>query len=453
MHSKKSIQKTKALNINNAKTKKIIISICLVIFVACVFCVTNLSRVIASNRINLDLFWSYREFFKGNMRMGAMIILNIALFAPVGFMIAALSEKHKIIKALIGGLIITIAVESSQYIFHIGLFELDDIFNNTLGAVIGGAFCSFLEPRLPKAVLILSVLAAAVGLIYVIMNPREETKLHEFSIQIDEVKDGKISGFCFAHDGRQRDEMQLILSDTATSKYYYLDTEYGIPRPDVNDYFKCENDFTNCGFTADFSELEGKITADMLRTSQENEFAEYHMHVKFGSGSMENTDEYLTAKLNDEGGIVWIQEGATAISESVLDVQGTDLEDIIENGKLCVARVDQHCWVYQYDGYLYWIADDGFTFSPDGKTLIQYTLWTTQNEKLPQGGPDGSLSYEDRSDYFENHEITNKADCGRYRVCRRKLPTEYAITDIRTGYAVNGRWAWKEYFMPCWEIK
>lgn len=34
-------------------------------------------------------------------------------------------------------------VELCQLVFRLGLFELDDIFNNTMGMLLGYAICSF----------------------------------------------------------------------------------------------------------------------------------------------------------------------------------------------------------------------------------------------------------------------------------------------------------------------
>ena len=44
-------------------------------------------------------------------------------------------------------------------------------------------------------------------------------------------------------------------------------------------------------------------------------------------------------------------------------------------------------------------------------------------------------------------------NCGRYRVCKRKLPEEYSITSIVTGYYKNDKWIWKNYFRPVYEFK
>ena len=133
-------------------------------------------------------------------------------------------------------------------------------------------------------------------------------------------------------------------------------------------------------------------------------------------------------------------------------VAGTDLEEIVNKGFLRVYRPDYSCYVYQYKGYLYWIADTGFRFEDDGTTLIQYQLWTTQPERLPQKRLKNKWYWDNIGSYFEKYEITKGMNCGRYRVCRRKLPEEYSIKSIVTGYYKNGKWIWRNYFRPIYEF-
>ena len=53
-------------------------------------------------------------------------------------MVGLISDKYKILKALIVGLLVSLATEFSQLIWTRGVFDVDDLFNNSLGAVIGG---------------------------------------------------------------------------------------------------------------------------------------------------------------------------------------------------------------------------------------------------------------------------------------------------------------------------
>ena len=64
------------------------------------------------------------------------IFLNIILFIPFGFMFPIIHKKLS--KATITyGFLFSFAIEIMQYITGRGLADIDDLINNTLGAVIG----------------------------------------------------------------------------------------------------------------------------------------------------------------------------------------------------------------------------------------------------------------------------------------------------------------------------
>lgn len=93
---------------------------------------------------NLHLFSSYKEaYHKMEISLFRNIILNILLFVPLGFLLPMYSDKlKKIYKAVSIGFAITLAIEIIQYITKLGIFEIDDVFNDTLGTLIG--YCVFM---------------------------------------------------------------------------------------------------------------------------------------------------------------------------------------------------------------------------------------------------------------------------------------------------------------------
>lgn len=94
--------------------------------------------------MNLHLFSSYREAYNEmQISLFRNIILNILLFMPLGFLLPIYSDKlKKIYKIAILGFITTLLIEFMQYITKRGIFEVDDIFNNTIGAILG--YCVFM---------------------------------------------------------------------------------------------------------------------------------------------------------------------------------------------------------------------------------------------------------------------------------------------------------------------
>ena len=84
----------------------------------------------------LDLFWGYEGVVDGN---GLLLehLLNILFFIPIGFMLNAILKKRLMLYSILFGLGFSLLIEASQYIFKKGTFDIDDLFNNTLGAFVG----------------------------------------------------------------------------------------------------------------------------------------------------------------------------------------------------------------------------------------------------------------------------------------------------------------------------
>lgn len=109
----------------------------LLIYNAIVFFFTVLNRdnIICRKPVRLDLFQGYIKPIADNYNE---IIVNIVLFIPIGLLIGFITYRFRIAKVLLGGLMVSLTIECSQLIWEKGIFDVDDLFNNTLGALIGG---------------------------------------------------------------------------------------------------------------------------------------------------------------------------------------------------------------------------------------------------------------------------------------------------------------------------
>lgn len=100
---------------------------------------TVLSRKSSTEYLyKLELFWSYRNFF----RIGAVGVLfenfyNTLLLLPYGLLCQVLCKRMTMIKILVSGSVISITIELLQLVFKRGYFELEDIFHNILGVLLG----------------------------------------------------------------------------------------------------------------------------------------------------------------------------------------------------------------------------------------------------------------------------------------------------------------------------
>lgn len=94
-----------------------------------------------SYRLELHPLWSYVEtVYNGDQSLGLQIFYNIVAFIPLGIFLPFLSSRMRRPRnILIAGALLSAAIECSQLIFKCGLCELDDVLDNTIGAVIGYA--------------------------------------------------------------------------------------------------------------------------------------------------------------------------------------------------------------------------------------------------------------------------------------------------------------------------
>lgn len=89
--------------------------------------------------IELSLFSSYREaWYSFKIRLWQFIYLNIFMLVPFGLLFPLLHPRFKKSVWTIGAAaLFTLSIECFQLITGYGIFEVDDLFNNLLGAMIG----------------------------------------------------------------------------------------------------------------------------------------------------------------------------------------------------------------------------------------------------------------------------------------------------------------------------
>ncbi len=257
--------------------------------------------------------------------------------------------------------------------------------------------------------------------------------VYSFVFQIDEIrKEGKkmvLDGWLFkTGTDISESDMEILIYDIAEDDIIYPEVKQ-TKRNDVNSYFLCENDYSESGFIA-------KISDKKIDTKKKYEILIADRDKK---------------KVYQTGTYIFNKELCYADPEKyeAINVENLELKNIIDNGKLRVFRPDVGIYVYQYKGDLYWIADDTYMFEEDGSTYIQYQMHTTQIQKLPKERLENNTYWSNIGFVFENSEIDIGG--GEYRVAKREIPTEYSVTDIWTGYNVNG-WVWVQHFRPWYEF-
>lgn len=83
-------------------------------------------------------FWSYVRIWNGiDLALVPQNIMNVVAFLPVGFLGGCVFRKHAFAKVLLLGFVISLSIETMQYLFQRGFSEFDDVFHNTLGTIMG----------------------------------------------------------------------------------------------------------------------------------------------------------------------------------------------------------------------------------------------------------------------------------------------------------------------------
>ena len=252
--------------------------------------------------------------------------------------------------------------------------------------------------------------------------------------QIDSIeeKDGQlqIKGWAFAlNENAKQENCEIILYDTKTGKGIYPKMAYE-SREDVNEYFLCEYDYTESGFMASISvqnlQLENNVYEILLKPKETKKTFSTEVYYSNGQMTYVHPKEFVP-----------------------LEVEGTDLEEIVKQGVLRVYRPDYGMYVYQYEGELYWIAEPEYGFV-DGDTYVQFQMDTTQIANLPEYRLINNWFWSYLSFNFQSKELLDW-NTGNYRVARYLLPTEYSLTHIWTGNHSDD-WIWKSDFRPWYEF-
>jgi len=107
-------------------------------------------------RYNLTLLKEVKRFITYRNKLGietfvVNIIGNVLAFAPFGFMLPIISVRNRnLFKITLLSLEFSLTIETIQLMLKVGIFDVDDLFMNTLGGILG-ALCFYICHRMFKA--------------------------------------------------------------------------------------------------------------------------------------------------------------------------------------------------------------------------------------------------------------------------------------------------------------
>lgn len=95
-----------------------------------------------TSNYNLQLFNCYRQIFvEHDQSMLESVLQNILMFIPIGFTLSVIFIEHRFLIPFAVSFGLSLFIETCQLLLQSGLFELDDLFNNTIGGLIGIFLC------------------------------------------------------------------------------------------------------------------------------------------------------------------------------------------------------------------------------------------------------------------------------------------------------------------------
>jgi glycopeptide antibiotics resistance protein len=118
------------------------------------FAAESLGRGTASGDYNLIPFHEIKRYLNnvhtlGIVAVAANLVGNVILFVPLGYFLPSFFAKERLRPHFTIPLcmIISIAVEISQFMTHTGSLDVDDVILNTLGGIVGYLAYALLHPH------------------------------------------------------------------------------------------------------------------------------------------------------------------------------------------------------------------------------------------------------------------------------------------------------------------
>lgn len=123
---------------DNKRNLRKIVVVLFAIYIFAVLWITLIDRESGNRRANLVPFWELANIIKGVERSFyiGQIFGNLVMLMPLGFMLPII-RKVSLKQMLLISFCFSAGIELTQFITGRGLMEFDDVFNNTVGAVLG----------------------------------------------------------------------------------------------------------------------------------------------------------------------------------------------------------------------------------------------------------------------------------------------------------------------------
>lgn len=299
-----------------------------------------------------------------------------------------------------------------------------------------------IEENFKMQILVCIILSTVLIIIFFILNNVVDKKnSHKYTISeninlINKIENISIEGDNIFLDGyaflkgidSKGSSISLFLLNSNNSDEVWSDIKQ-FERKDVDSYFTSENIYKHSGFRA-------YINNDL----KDDECYEIILNIDYKDIDLHTKRQTVSSKkyiLNER----LYDYNPYNFDKPELNIHSELLSKVFSEGSLCLYQKDAGVYIYQYSGRLYWIATEDFIFDENGQTNITYTLYTTQDYKLPNQ----KYIFDNKGFYFEQYEYKDEVT-KPFRIAIREIPENYAITYIKTGQRKNDSWYWSELF-------
>ena len=115
-------------------------------YVVLIYCSTVFFRPYIQNpEHNLTPFWSYSEIKDGLECLIPVVVMNVVMFVPIGFLGCVLIDHNTWFYVMLLGLGISISIELLQFVYSRGSSEFDDVLHNAIGCLLGILFFTLIK--------------------------------------------------------------------------------------------------------------------------------------------------------------------------------------------------------------------------------------------------------------------------------------------------------------------
>lgn len=312
------------------------------------------------------LFYSYKNAWNNwSITEWRNIILNICMFVPFGLLLPmGLKWFRKCYRTYVAGFLFSLLIELSQMIFKIGIFEPDDLLDNTLGAIIGfGLFLVLFKlyakekANLKKGATFASnipliIVVASFVAIFITYSCKElGNNNNRYSMTYD-VNLLNIHGAKFADDLIER--LTVYTSEILTEKEAYKRAE------DIFKRFDGAMNYQYAGYYDDEAWIRSKVG------DETNEIKIQYAGGTFEYSIMNRYSEKGYAYTESEVRDILSQYGYTICKDAVFSVKDDmrlcfEVDKCEENGNIVDGRLEVKL---SRDKRILWLKDSLLTLTP-----------------------------------------------------------------------------------------